>query len=420
VAVRFAFLTALMAILIYYWYLLVRVVIDPTRLNHRSIVLTIISFTLLRMIIGSALPLLGDEAYHWLWPGRLDWCYYDHGGLLGWISYPFWIVSKSVFSARLGPIIMGTITAVLTWHIARWITHDEKIANRALAALLILPVALIGTTILFTDTPLAVIWLAAMWVYLLAVKTGKLRWWIFLGILIGLGLNTKFLIFGLIGMLAVHLLIDPQARATLKTPGPYIAAIIALPMFFPLIYWNATHDWQTFMFNFARRGSTLKFRPMGLVAFSVQQIILIGPLLYFLNVTYPSWFGFVKIRQRLYSFLPLLLIGYVPFMVYGFLKLFRPVNTSAMNWTPPLFPLILIILAWGAGESKWARRGLIGSILVSVLFTYLLIGGLIGEFFVGPVPIRSVIENRIPERRARHYLADFFGWYPVGKEAEIL
>jgi len=419
-AVRFAFLTAMMAVLIYYWYLLFRVVIDPTRFTHRAIVLTIVSFTLLRIILGSALPLLGDEAYHWLWPGRLDWCYYDHGGLLGWLCYPFWIVSKSVFFARLGPIIMGTITAVLTWFIARWITNDEKIANRALAALLVLPVAMIGTTILFTDTPLAIIWLAALWVYLIAVKNKSLRWWLLLGLILGLGLNTKFLIFGLIGMLLIPMLIDPQARAVFKTPGPYLAAIVAIPKLIPLIYWNATHDWQTFTFNFVKRGSSLRLRPWGLVAFSIQQIILIGPLLYVWNIVYPGWWSIRKFTRGLHPALPLVLTGYVIFMLYGGLKLFRPVNTSAMNWTPPLFPLILIVLAWGAAESKWARRGLIGSVFVSIFFAYALVGGLIGEFFVGPDPIRNAVANRFREQRVRHYLADFFGWYPVGKELDLL
>jgi hypothetical protein len=322
--------------------------------------------------------------------------------------------------ARLGPILMGTLTAGLTWKLAYWVTQDRTIANRALAILLVVPISLVGTTILFTDTPLAVIWLGAVWITLIAVERQRLRWWILLGVVMGLGLNTKFLIFGLAVMLFVLLVLDPRGRRSLRTSGPYLAVVVAVLMWWPLIYWNVIHGWQTFYFNFVKRGSAMAIRPGGLLAFSIQQVILVGPLLYIWTLIYPAWWGWGKFRENKIRAFGILLAGYVPFMVYGALKLFRPVNTSTMNWTPPLFTLIAIILAWGASESKWARRVLVISVRISALWTCLVIGGLIGEFFVGPEPIRAVLAPYVAPRRLNRYLVDFFSWYPVGQELDIL
>jgi hypothetical protein len=96
-AVRIGYLTMLLAAVVYFCRLLVNVIRNPERFYRKTILLAMVSFVLLRIVIGSALPLLGDEAYHWIWPQRLDWCYYDHGGLLSWVSYPFFLMGKDVF-----------------------------------------------------------------------------------------------------------------------------------------------------------------------------------------------------------------------------------------------------------------------------------------------------------------------------------
>jgi hypothetical protein len=399
---------------------LMRAAKQPQEFNQKVICLAFLNFILLRLILGSALPLLDDEAYHWIWPSRLDWCYYDHGGLLGWLCYPFWAVSKSVFWARLGPILMGTLTAALTWHLGFWITRDRQIANRALAGMLLLPVGLIGTTILFTDTPLACIWLGTLWVLLLAIQRRRLGWWVLLGVILGLGLNTKFFVLGLIFLLIVYMLFDPQGRKAWTGPGPYLAAGIALILAFPLIYWNANHEWVTFYFNFVKRRSSLGFHPWGMVVYAFNQTMLVGPLLFIWCLIYPLFWGIRRVRERNLPALALFLAGFVPFFLYSVLKLFRPVNTSSVNWTAPLYALLLILLAWGARDSKWGRRGLLISLRLGAITTCVILGGLIGGDFLGPETVKSLAGPFVTEKRMKRYLKDFYGWYPVSREVDIL
>ncbi|NLE30476.1 MAG: glycosyltransferase family 39 protein [Phycisphaerae bacterium] len=419
-AVRIGYLVVLLATVIYFCQLLVNVIVTPENFHRKTILPAMLSFVLLRIVIGSALPLLGDEAYHWIWPQKLDWCYYDHGGLLGWVMYPFRLMGKNVFFARLGPILMGTITAIIVWYFTRRLTGDRRIANVALAGLMMLPVGLIGTTILFTDTPLAPLWLGAMWVTLLALREQKIRWWILLGFILGLGFNSKFLIFGLIIMLGIYLLLDPRGRNCLKTPGPYLAMTITLILSIPLVWWNATHHWQTFLFNFGKRGDALGFYPAGLIGFSIQQIMLVGPVLLIWSFYYPAIWARRKFRQQQIEPIILVLGGYVPFMTYAILKLLRPLNTSVINWTAPLFAILVIILAWASTESirnrKWCKVTLHAGAVVSCLF----VGGFTSQFFIGPDPLRQAFAPVVKEKNLNRYLADMFGWYPVGQELDLL
>jgi hypothetical protein len=81
----------------------------------------------------------------------------------------------------------------------------------------------------------------------------------------------------------------------LSSPYPWLAALIALVMFSPVLYWNAIHDWASFRFQLDRpvqiQGWSLKF--LGeLVAI---QFVFLGPLLFpvvLIGTTRLGWRGF--------------------------------------------------------------------------------------------------------------------------------
>ena len=49
--------------------------------------------------------------------------------------------------------------------------------------------------------------------------------------------------------LLLYLLSTPKDRSWLKTPWPYLGALVALAVFSPVLVWNATHDWASFRFQ---------------------------------------------------------------------------------------------------------------------------------------------------------------------------
>ena len=66
-----------------------------------------------------------------------------------------------------------------------------------------------------------------------ALSTRKPSFWVLSGLSIGLGCLTKYSMFALVFPLLVFLLAEPKARASLRTPGPYLAVLAAAAVFAP-------------------------------------------------------------------------------------------------------------------------------------------------------------------------------------------
>ncbi len=114
------------------------------------------------------------------------------------------------------------------------------------------------------------------------IDTGGTRWWVLLGIVLGLGLQNKISVLWLGAGLAAALLLTAQRRA-LRTPGPWLAAGIAGLIALPHLLWQAAHGWPTleFMGNAAR----YKNVELSLTDFVGQQVLFMNPL------ALPLWLG---------------------------------------------------------------------------------------------------------------------------------
>jgi hypothetical protein len=70
--------------------------------------------------------------------------------------------------------------------------------------------------------------------------------WLLLGLAAGLSLWAKYFVVALAAPMAVFILIDPDARKALATPGPYIAVAVALIVAAPHLTWLVQNDFLPF------------------------------------------------------------------------------------------------------------------------------------------------------------------------------
>ena len=83
---------------------------------------------------------------------------------------------------------------------------------------------LLGANWLFqTVTFDEVAWLVSLWLVARLLRTGDRRLWLALGVAVGIGLETKYTIVGLIAGLAIGTLLRPLRRQ-LASPLPWLAA----------------------------------------------------------------------------------------------------------------------------------------------------------------------------------------------------
>jgi hypothetical protein len=74
------------------------------------------------------------------------------------------------------------------------------------------------------------------------LRARRITDWTLLGIAVGISLWAKYFVVVLVAPMVVFMLVDREARPILRTPGPYVAAVIALIVMAPHLIWLLTND----------------------------------------------------------------------------------------------------------------------------------------------------------------------------------
>lgn len=341
---------------------------------------------LFRLWFMTTLPLSGDETYHWEWSRNPAFGYYDHPGLTAYlILLSTWLFGRStVFTVRLPALLMLTGTAIICFFFARLIARtrgaSDENAERAglLAGLLILitPVFSFFSMYISTDPPLLFFWTLTLYLLYRAFHTNSWPTWIGAGIAMGLAIMSKFLACFLVPAVLIFVIVSPEDRKILKKPQAYVAGICCLLVISPLLWWNATHEWATIMFNFIHRQ-----KATGLVLWHVPEFILLTQPL----VLSPGIFAFavfilwrmmrewIKTKQR--DSLFLVSTSLVPLLYFLYVSLREQVGPHwpAGAWIGAIVYLAYYWEASGAtGQNIAINRLKKISLSVCVVFTIVL------------------------------------------------
>jgi hypothetical protein len=115
---------------------------------------------------------------------------------------------------------------------------------------------LLGTNWVFqTVTFDQVTWMVALYWFLCLVTDRRPRYWIYLGVTLGVGLEVKYTIVGLIVGIGIAVLFTPWLRMELRTKYPWAAAAIALLILAPNLVWQVVEGFPTLAYVANHRGS---------------------------------------------------------------------------------------------------------------------------------------------------------------------
>ena len=117
-------------------------------------------------------------------------------------------------------------------------------------------------TFALPDGPLLFFWLLTLDRLAVALDAPGRPWpWVAVGLAWGGALLSKYHAVFLPAGTLLYLLLEPSARPWLRRPGPYLAVVVGLLVFSPVIWWNATHEWISFAFQGGRALGAVRFRP---------------------------------------------------------------------------------------------------------------------------------------------------------------
>lgn len=220
---------------------------------------------LLRIAFAATTGLGVDESYMVAAGRVLSLGYFDHPPTAWWLSW-----AAAHLAGTEAPVVVR-LPFIALFALSTWLTAQLGAAvagpRAGLWAAVLLnlsPVFGITTaTWVLPDGPLDTALLGAALCLVFALPAqGRVawRWWCGAGLCAGLALFSKYNA-GLIVIGAFfYLLASPLHRRWLARPQPYVAALLALLVFAPVLAWNATHHWASFAFQ-GGRAEGLRFHP---------------------------------------------------------------------------------------------------------------------------------------------------------------
>lgn len=227
---------------------------DPTAASWRLLWLIVAALTLWRLGVAALIPVTQDEAYYFDWARHLAWGYFDHPPGVAFLGIGTWLAPGSALAARIGTLIAGLLTLIVLIRFYRnaGLTERRDLSLAAILVVATLPGFASGV-IATPDTVLALAWALALHESERALAADPRRW-LSAGAAVGLGLLGKYTMV-LIGPVLLWAILRADPRQ-LRTPWPYLGALVALLVFAPNLLWNQQHDWLTMRFQFGHGFST--------------------------------------------------------------------------------------------------------------------------------------------------------------------
>lgn len=207
---------------------------------------------LIRIVSMSFHQALVEEAYYWNYAMHLDWSYLDHPPMVAIMIYlSRMILGDHEWTIRLPALMCWMGTAYYSYRLTEII--QKKSGLYAVLFVSILPYFFLQSMFMTPDLPLMLFWSATLYYLYRSIVFNEKRFFFAASISLGLGLLSKYTILLLAPATLIFITMVPDYRIWWKCKELYLGAIIVLVLFSPVIYWNVTHEWASFVFQSTQR-----------------------------------------------------------------------------------------------------------------------------------------------------------------------
>ena len=172
---------------------------------------------------------------------HLDWCYVVYPPLTAWLARAeLELFGTSLVGYRLLPAVAVALIGVLAGLIVRELGGKRQAMLVACAATSIEgPIFFAGTFFSYMTFDI-LWWVAAAWCVACLLRSQNPRWWIGIGVVIGLGMLTKYAILFLVAGILAGVIFTPNRRF-LRSPWFWAGIAVTLVITMPVIVWQFQH-----------------------------------------------------------------------------------------------------------------------------------------------------------------------------------
>lgn len=348
-----------------------------------------------------------DELYYIACSEHLAFGYVDQPPLCAlvlWLSRA--LFGDSIFAIRIVPSLAHALTVLFAGLISKHL-GGRTYAQFLSALLVAFAPGFVGITGIYSMNALEIfLWALTFFLMLKMIESPLPKYWIAIGVVVGLGLMNKISMGWLAAGLLVGIIATPL-RLQLKTYATRIAALIAFVIFLPYIIWNIQHDFAHV--EFATRAAQLKYSSQNPLTFFSGLVLLYNPL------AVPVWIAgfFVLLRHERKEYRSL---GYAVAAVLAILLINVHSKSEYFN------PAAVALLAAGAVQiERWCSGKLRMAGYLFALFIFLT-GCAMMPMAIDILPVKKFVAYaqsiglRPPNTEGHEmgnlpqHFADRFGW----------
>ena len=350
---------------------------------------------------------------------HLAWGYVDQPPLVPFLTRAsILLLGDSLRAIRFIPALASSLLVIQTALIAREFGGKSFALILSAVTILVAPLYLSNGSALTTNCLEPNLWMGCAYFAVLAIRRGSPRYWLWFGVIAGIGLEEKYTI-ALFGFaIVIGLLLTEQRRVFLEK-WIWLGGLAAFFIFLPNLLWNIHYHWPflQLMHNIrAERRDVV----LGPVDYFLQQLLLVNPL------SAPIWIAGLIAFFISPPFKPDRFLGWSYLICYASLFVLHGKN----YYLTPIYPMLLaagavIIESLVALPSRTWLKAAVPALL------------LLGGVFLSPivVPVLSPDDfvtyiRRLPfklpvmeysHRRAAlpQWFADQFGWAEIAAETAI-
>ena len=354
-----------------------------------------------------------DEFDYMACGDHLAWGYVDHPPLIPFlIKICRLVLGDSLRSIRFIPALATSAAAILAAMIARELGGRRFAMVLSALAFIVSPISLSDGSLLTTNCLEPLLWMGCVYFAILAIKRDDARYWLWFGVVAGLGLEEKYSIAVLGFSIVAGLLLTAQRRV-FANKWFWLGGALAFLVFLPNFLWNVQHHWPfvELMHNIKAEGRDVVLSP---AVYFAQQVLIVHPILApiwiigvlaflfsarlkpyrFLGWTYLVAFTvFVALKGKNYYLGPI----YVAYLAAGAVVVESFIARSRQVWLKPV--LVVVILAAGA----W---------LAPIVMPVLPVDQFVSYMDKLPFKVPRSEHSHMRATLPQHY-ADQFGWEEI-------
>src|SRR6266849_6601675 len=375
----------------------------------------------LHMIFNNRYGYFRDEFDYIICGRHLAWGYVDQPPLVPVLSRIFLAVfGESLRAVRLMPALAMSATIVLTAIIARELGGKRFAVVLAALTVFIAPLYLSNGSLLTRTCLEPLLWMGCAYFAVLAAKRDEPRYWVWFGVVAGIGMQEKYSIAVFGFAIVVGLLLTGQRRFLLNK-WMWVGGAAAFLIFLPNLLWNIANHWPfvELMHNIKADGRDVVLSPW---QYFSQQMLLIYPGSAFIWITGVIAF---LVAQR---FKPYRFLGWAYLVSFAVFVILRGKN----YYLAPIYPVYLAAGSVVIDEAidglrqgwRWLKPVIaILSLAGGAVFAPLVVPILPIEQFVSymerlPIKVPRSEHSHMRAALPQHY-ADQFGWVEIVDEVNV-